>query len=118
MCALVSSTDIDDSLGGDFLKTLDWFWHYDPDLDSMFLMGQAQVCMYIFFCRPFSINILSPQFDPEILFDGVPLHMVHPVFDLPPPLPILDMEMNLVEVSSLLLASSHPIHPPHLEVTR
>ena len=38
-----------------FLETPDWLWHCDLAIDSMFLIGQAQVRIYIFFCRPFSI---------------------------------------------------------------
>ena len=56
--------------------------------------------MYIFFNQPFAVTILSPQFDPKFPFDGVPLHMVHRVFDPPPPSPFLDMETGPSEASS------------------
>ena len=55
--------------------------------------------MYIFFHRPFSITVLSPQFDLEFLFDGIPLDMAHLVFDPPPPSPILDTETDPLKAS-------------------
>ena len=83
-----------------FLKMSDWFWHYDPTLNSMFLTGQAQVCIYTFFSRSFAVTMLNSQFDLEFLFDGVPLHMAYLVFDSPPPSPTLDKEMDTLEKSS------------------
>ena len=74
--------------------------HYDPVLDSMFLIGQARVRIYIFFCRPFTVTILSPHFILEFLYDGIPLYMAHPIFDLPPPSPVLDIETDSSETSS------------------
>ena len=34
-----------------FIEMPEWLWYYDLALDSIFLMGQAQVHMYIFLLR-------------------------------------------------------------------
>ena len=46
-------------------------------------MVTSCVHLYIFLQHPFAISILSPFFDPEASFDGVPLYMAHP--DAVPP---------------------------------
>ena len=63
-----------------FLEAINWQWHYDHALDSMYLMGQAQIRLYIFIQRSFAVSILSPFFDPKAPLDRIPLCIAHPVF--------------------------------------
>ena len=37
-----------------YVETLNWQWHYDHALDSIYLMGQTQVRLYIFFWLSFA----------------------------------------------------------------
>ena len=70
-----------------FLETSDWTWHHDLALDLVCLLGHVAIRMYIFFNNPFAVIVLSPQFDPEFPFNGVPLHVGHPPFPSPSPPP-------------------------------
>ena len=76
-------------------------------------MGQAQVRLYTFFQHSFAESILSPFFDLEAPFDGIPLYMAHLVFASPPPCPLASMETNPSEVSSSFWASTPSVskHP-------
>ena len=82
-----------------FIETPDRLWHYNQTLDSMFLMGQAQVCMYIIFCHPFVVSILCWHLNPKSPFDIVPLFTTHPVFAPPQLSPSSSMEINPFEMS-------------------
>ena len=75
-----------------YLDSPQWVWHYDPALDSLYAVGYSQVRVYVFFARSFSTSVFTADFDPTFPYDGVPLHMAHPViFDIPhaPPAPPL-----------------------------
>ena len=63
-----------------FIEMPDWLWHCDHALDSMFIMGWAQVQMYIFFYHYFFVFVFIEQFDLEVPFNEVPLFMAHPWF--------------------------------------
>ena len=96
-----------------YLEAPNWQWHYDHAMNSMYLMGQVQVRLYVFFQHSFAVSILSPFFNPKASFDGIPLYMAHPVFASPPPSPSVSMETDPSKASSSFLdsTSSDSGHP-------
>ena len=97
-----------------FLETPDWTWYHDPTLDSIYLVGHASVRMYIFFSRPFVVTVLSPQFDQEFPFNGVPLYAAHPSYPSPSPPPSPSIKSNPSQDSSSSLSSGEDQEVPEL----
>ena len=94
----------------------EWQWHYDPALDSLYLIATSHVCLYIFFQRTFAVLIFSPLFNPAAPFKGIPLYMAHlvavpphtaqPAAVLPQPTPSSPPENNPSEMSTFSSSSS------------
>ena len=74
--------------------------HYDPVLDSLYLMASSRFRLYLFFQRSFAVSILCPFFNPEAPFDGIPLYMVYPEAAPTQPSPPASMEFDSIEASS------------------
>ena len=92
MCVSMSSLDIGDGLGGDLSR--DAWLVLGTMTRPLTLCPSSSLHVHILL-RPFAITI-----DQKFQFDSLPLHIGHLVFN-PPPSPVLDMEMNLLEMSSL-----------------
>ena len=92
------------------MRLLIGFGILTPTLDSLVIIGQAHIRVYIFFHRPFSVSVFSQHFDLQYPFDDVVFYQAHLMF-----VPLLApsssaMEMDPSEQSSprtfLLLVES------------
>ena len=100
-----------------FIEMLEWQWHYDLSLDSLYLTATSHVRLYIFFWRGFVVPIFSPFFDLAALFKGIPLciahlvvvppHMGQPVAAPPQPAPPSPPKSDPSEMSASS-SSSNP----------
>ena len=75
-----------------FIKVLEWQWHYNPALDSLYLIATSCVRLYIFFQHPFAVLVLSPFFDLEAPFDRILLYMAN--LTTAPPQPSLPTSLE------------------------
>ena len=61
-----------------YAEVLEWQWHYNLALDSVYLMTTARFHLYVFFHRAFVVPLYSPLFDLTTPYLVVPLYMAHP----------------------------------------
>ena len=98
-----------------FAEALEWKWHYNPVLDSLYVMTTSCVRLHIFF-RLFAVSVLSPFFDSEALFDRIPLYMAHPAAASPQPTSLASPDTDLLEANASTsfssFASGGGMHPP------
>ena len=89
-----------------FVEVPKWHWYYIPALESLYLIVTSHIRLYIFFQCPFAVSVLSPFFDPEAPFEGIPLYMAHSAAASPQPTPLAAMEVDPSETSASSPSSS------------
>ena len=66
--------------------------HYDPLLDSMYILGTCCFRLYMFSYKDFAVPLHHPMFDPSAPYIAIPLHMAQLALapapaPVPPPAP-------------------------------
>ena len=83
-----------------FIEVPEWTWHYNPALDSLILVARSCFKLYIFFCHPFSVLVVSWHVDPRHPYVDFLLCLTHPSYFPKPAFSASSMETNPSEGSS------------------